>query len=365
MNTKRVTIIINNLGIGGAERVVVHEINEMHRMGIDVSLITLRTDPVKNFASEILIPKEKIHCVVFKNLFHKTAWLELIRILKTSKPDLLITQLWYANTIGRIAGVLSGTKRVISFEQNVYDDLKTWKMYAVDFILQFFCTKVIAVSEAVKKSLIRHWILSSRIEVIYNCVKIESFGHVEGRTQARKALNNDDGSFVFGFVGRLIHQKAVDVLIDAFKLLEGKTTLVIAGQGIEREVLENQVKENGLEHRVLFVGVQKNIPMFMSAIDCFVLPSRYEGLPLVLVEALAAQKPIIVSDFEAAHEVIDGTNGLIVKKEDPIALGQAMQKIMSNEDLRNHLSQEAKKTAEKFSVENHVRAILQYHNIHP
>ncbi|HLP44009.1 MAG TPA: glycosyltransferase [Candidatus Nanoarchaeia archaeon] len=359
VQAQKITIIVNNLGVGGAERVVVNEVHEMMRMGIDVSLITLRPVPVKSFISELKLPKEKMYEVPFSNLMDRGGWKKLVPLLKTLQPDLLITQLWYANTIGRIAAFKAGVRRVISFEQNVYDDLKTWKMYLVDFVLQFFCTKVIAVSEAVKDSLVRHWILPSRIEVIYNSVDLEAF---VANTDGNTFLKNEQNSFVFGFIGRLIHQKAVDVLIDAYANIQHRTMLVIAGQGTERENLEALVKKKGLEQKVMFVGVQKNIPKFLTSIDCFVLASRYEGLPLVLIEAMAAGKPVIVSDFESAKEVVNDKNGIIVPKENPAALTQAMQRVMENADLRKQMSVEARKSAEKFSITNHVRAILRYAN---
>jgi glycosyltransferase involved in cell wall biosynthesis len=161
----------------------------------------------------------------------------------------------------------------------------------------------------------------------------------------------------------LIHQKAVDVLIEAFGNIQQRTMLVIAGQGVEREKLEALVKKNGLEQKVLFVGVQKNIPQFLTSIDCFVLPSRYEGLPLVLIEAMAAGKPVIVSDFDSAKEVVvSNVNGIIVPRENPEALAQAMRHVMEDEGLRKKMATGARKTAEKFSISNHVHAILRYAN---
>jgi glycosyltransferase involved in cell wall biosynthesis len=102
----------------------------------------------------------------------------------------------------------------------------------------------------------------------------------------------------------------------------------------------------------------------LLASDCFVLPSRYEGLPLVLTEACAAGKPIVVSDFDAAKEVIvSEENGLVVPREDSEALAAAMNRIIQDESLRTKLSSAAKKTSEQFSISNHVRAILRYANL--
>lgn len=359
--TKKIIIIINNLGIGGAERLVVDDINEMLRLGIDVTLITLRPEPPKNFLGQLHLDLSKHKLILFKNLFSLTSWVELVRFIRKMKPDLVITQLWFANTIGRIAARLAGVKKVLSFEQNVYDTLKNRKMFFVDRCLQFLSTKIIAVSEAVKRSLLTHGIQTRRIDVLYNSIDLSKFSTSHNRSEIRRECGVSEQAFLFIFIGRLIYQKAVDILIKAFEKIDQKSYLLIVGQGKDRDVLEQQVKGAGLEERVIFAGVRSDIPQLLLSADCFVLPSRYEGLPLVLTEALAAGITIIVSDFEAAKEIIiNGKNGLVVPRENESALTAAMQRIISDKMLRLSLASEARVSAKRFSVSSHVHAILRY-----
>src|SRR3989338_2182637 len=100
---KKILIIINNLGIGGAERLVVSDINEMLRVGVDVMLITLRPEPEKSFSVELTLGRDKFCCVPFKHIFSIFSWYRLMRSIGVFKPNLVITHLWFANTIGRIA----------------------------------------------------------------------------------------------------------------------------------------------------------------------------------------------------------------------------------------------------------------------
>lgn len=358
---KKVIIIINNLGIGGAERLVVNDANKFIRLGVDLSLVTLAPEPQKSFAGELDLPADHRHCLLFRSLLDLPAWFRLVRFLKRSNADLIITQLWFANTAGRIAALFAGSRRVIAFEQNVYDEVKTWKMFMLDWCLQFFSTKIIAVSEAVKKSLIRHHIHPSRIAVLPNSVDLSRFTVTNGDSTIRQEYGVPKDAFLVLFVGRLIRQKAVDILIAAFKELDQDAFLLIVGQGIAREALERQVADSGLNKRVIFVGVRDDIPGLLSVADCFVLPSRYEGLPLVLTEALAAGRPIIASDFEAASEmIISGQNGLIVPREDVPALAQALKRLQSDLDLRLRLAAEAKRSAERFSISHHAQSLLDY-----
>jgi glycosyltransferase involved in cell wall biosynthesis len=224
-------------------------------------------------------------------------------------------------------------------------------------------TKIIAVSDVVKESLIRHGIRGEKIDLLYNSIDISKFEKDGDPMYIQKEFGLPENSFVFIFIGRLIHQKAVDVLIDAFKKVND-SYLIIAGQGRDHDLLKEQVRELGLGSRIIFAGVRNDIPELLLASDCFVLPSRYEGLPLVLTEACAAGKPIVVSDFDAAKEVIvSEENGLVVPREDSEALAAAMNRIIQDESLRTKLSSAAKKTSEQFSISNHVRAILRYANL--
>lgn len=358
---KKILTIINNLGVGGAERLVVGDVNEMLRTGVNAMLITLKPEPQKSFAAELHLAEDEFYCIPFRRFFDVYSWFKLVRVIRAFKPDLVITQLWFANTIGRIAGRIAGAKNIISFEQNVYDAVKTRKMFFVDWCLQFLSTKIVAVSETVKKSLARHHIRELKIDVLHNSIELSRFRDFHGRTRVREEFNIPERAFLFLFIGRLIHQKAVDVLIEAFKGIETESYLLIVGQGNERDALEERVKRNGLEERVIFAGVRSDIPSLLLSSDCFILPSRYEGLPVVLIEALTAGKAIIVSDFESAGEIIiHEKNGLIFPREDVRALAQAMLRVRDDETLRSTLSVEAKKTSERFSISNHVQAILRY-----
>lgn len=357
----KVLIIINNLGIGGAERLVVDDINEMLRREIDVSLVTLRPEPSRNFVAELRLGQDRLFLIHFRSLSDIFALVKLVKLMVSLKPDLVVTQLWFANTVGRVAGFFAGVRRIISFEQNVYDEIKTRKMFFIDWVLQFFSTQIIAVSEAVKKSLIKHSIQEKRIDVLPNSVDLSKFELASPSSEIREEYNIPEKAFLYLFIGRLIHQKAVDILIEAFARVDSGTYLLIVGQGIDRESLEQKIKDFQLEKQVILAGVRDDIPKLFASANCFILPSRHEGLPLVLTEALAAGVAIIVSDFEAAQEIITNkVNGLIVPREDVEALAQAMGLIKDDVALRARLAVAARKSVERFSIVHHVEVILSY-----
>lgn len=349
----KVVIIINNFSVGGAERLVIDDINEMLSRKVDTKLITLKKEGEKTLKNLCDISDANWEVIDFKNLYDVSSWWKLVTILKKWKPDLLITHLWYSNTIGRIAGYISRVPTIISFEHNVYDSVKTKKQFIADRVLQRLSTKIIAVSDIVKNSLISHKIKPSKIEVLLNAVNLDLYGNTV------KEKNKD---FTFLFIGRLIRQKGIDVLIKSFSKIDG-SVLLIVGEGEDRQSLEKLSNDLGVGDRVRFLGVRHDIPDLLSQSDCFVLLSRWEGLSIVLLEAVASGIPIIVSDFEGTKEVItDMVDGIIVKREDEVGSAKAMEKVMSDKDLRIKLAENLKVTAKKFSIKRHVDTLLSYVN---
>src|SRR5262249_44896941 len=132
---------------------------------------------------------------------------------------------------------------------------------------------------------------------------------------------------------RLAEQKGLCYLLKAAALLP-QAMFVLAGEGPERAVLEAQAAELGLNKRVLFLGHRHDVPDLLACCDLFVLPSLFEGLPLSILEAMAAKKPVIASAVGGNNEVIvHGETGLLVRPADPAALASAIQAILSDPDL--------------------------------
>lgn len=351
----RVAIVINKLIACGAERLALDEVHELRRRGFDVSLITLRPEhDGDTFMPLLQLPDSSRHFVRFSSAWDIGALIALIRVLHREQYDLLITHLWLSNTVGRIAGTCAGVPRILSFEHNVYDTVKTWKQFLADRLLQRFSYKIIAVSDAVRSSLVRHGIASRRILVISNGIDLERY------RSAIPARIDTEGKFTYLFAGRLVPQKAVDVLIAAFaRLPDG--LLLIAGGGGEQAALEALSKKLNVQARVRFLGVRDDIPQLMKAADCLILPSRWEGQGLVIPEAFASGLPVIISDFPAGVDTIeDGKTGIVVPREDPVALAHAMETIHLNTELRAKLIAAATTEMERFSIQRHVDTLLQY-----
>jgi glycosyltransferase involved in cell wall biosynthesis len=153
-----------------------------------------------------------------------------------------------------------------------------------------------------------------------------------------------------GSLGRLDSQKGFDVLLRALAELPG-VAAVLVGDGPERAALETQATDARLDSRVLFAGWQDEPRRHLTTFDAFVLPSRFEGFPLSVVEAMLAGLPVVASRVGSMPEAVrDGETGLLVLPDDPHALASALRRVLDDADLRTRLGRQGRELArERFT----------------
>lgn len=208
---------------------------------------------------------------------------------------------------------------------------------------------IVAVSEGVRDDLVANTRLDSAdISVIYNPVDVESI-----REQATQPVDHewlmDDSIDVVLAGGRHEPQKGFDTLLDAFSRIdEEDVRLVLFGTGPETEALQAQTESLGVDDRVSFPGFVKNPFAYMASADVFVLPSRYEGFGLVLIEALSCGCPVVSTNCESGPAEIlnDGEFGVLVPVDDVTALSHSISDLLSQHGDSSTL----RDRAEDFSI---------------
>jgi glycosyltransferase involved in cell wall biosynthesis len=195
---------------------------------------------------------------------------------------------------------------------------------------------------------------------------VESFvGLPEGSVQAihngvpdlelEPTTRNGD-RLVVGSVGRLDRQKGLDVLLRALVDVP-EARLVLVGDGDERGSLESLTAELGLSERVRFAGWSDDPRRALASFDVFVLPSRFEGFPLAIVEAMLARLPVVATDVGSVREaVVDGDTGLLVPPEDPEALAMALRALLNDAERRAVFGARGRERALVFSPAAMARA---------
>ena len=141
-------------------------------------------------------------------------------------------------------------------------------------------------------------------------------------------------------VGRLAAPKDWSTLLTALTKLDGESfaELVIVGDGPDRERVEDELARNSLERRVRLLGERDDVPGLLSDGDVFVLASRSEGLPLSVIEAMAAGLPVVASDVGGLRELVcDAETGVLVPPGEPVALADALRPLLADRQLRRRL----------------------------
>jgi glycosyltransferase involved in cell wall biosynthesis len=197
-----------------------------------------------------------------------------------------------------------------------------------------------AVSDAVAQRLLAFGVPAGKIKTIANGIDVKAFERAEPRP-----LLTVEGSTVVGVVARLDMQKGFEYLLQAAREL-CKTfrglKIVIAGEGSDRNAIEEMIRQYGLQSSVVLAGQQSDMPGVYAAIDVFVLPSLNEGLPMTVLEAMAASKPVIATRVGAIPNVIkDGENGLLVAPKDSEGLRNAIASLLSDPERRRRLGDQA------------------------
>jgi len=173
----------------------------------------------------------------------------------------------------------------------------------------------------------------------------------------RNPVARPSSGFVLGSVGRLDRQKGLDVLVDALPSIPDAFALLV-GDGPERDDLLRRATAAGVADRLRVTGWRQDARDFLTALDLFVLPSRFEGFPQAVVEAMLAELPVVASDVGSVSEaVVHGETGLLVPPNDARALAEAVRRLQDDPDLRRKMGLRARAIAlEEFSLSRMARA---------
>jgi glycosyltransferase involved in cell wall biosynthesis len=190
-----------------------------------------------------------------------------------------------------------------------------------------------------------------RVTVAHNAVPVPMLVPDRG-ARLRRELLGDTGRHLVLTVARLDAQKGLDTLLRAATRVRG-ATFVIAGEGRERAHLEATIRSLSLEGRVVLLGHRSDVAELLAACDMFVLPSEYEGLPVSVLEAMAAEKPVIVTDVGGSNEVVrHEEQGLLVPVGDDAALAAAIERVTSDPGLARRLARSGReRVSGDFSAE--------------
>jgi glycosyltransferase involved in cell wall biosynthesis len=265
----------------------------------------------------------------------------LVGFLKHRNFDVVQTWLFAANCYGRIAALWAQVPVIIATEMAV-DLWKAQSQLAIDRWLGRRTDRVVGNSRAVVDFYHQAGIPAERLEMIYSGIGDEEPPQVDP-AEVRASLGLPVNAPLVLFAGRLAAQKGVGHLLDALDLLQHvrpELCALIVGDGPLRAHLENSAHAYRLDASVRFLGHREDVPRLMAASDLIVLPSLYEGLPNVVLEAMRARKPVVATAAPGTTEVVDdGKTGLLVPTLHAPALAEAIRKLIQNPALARRMGE--------------------------
>ncbi len=337
----KVLQLIPTLDRSGAEKQMVLLARGLprDRFSVEVAALT-RLGPLAAELDEAGVP---VTLIGKRHKVDPMALHRLTRFLKAKRFDVVQTWIYAADTYGRVAARRAGVPVVVTSEMAV-DLWKGRSELMIDRFLGRWTDRVVGNSDAVVDFYRKAGIPPAKLAMIPSGIADEE--PPEGdRDEVRASLGLEPGCPLILFAGRLAAQKDVDSLLSAVDLLQHvrpDVRTLIVGEGPLRERLEETARAFRLfeGRKVSFLGHRDDVPRLLAASDLLVLPSLYEGLPNVVLEAMRFRKPVVATAAPGTTEVVeDGVTGLLVPMKNPPELARAIRRVIEEPGLGARLGE--------------------------
>jgi sugar transferase (PEP-CTERM/EpsH1 system associated) len=342
--------VLDSLDVGGMERVVIDVVN-----GLDPARFDHAVCCVSRKGEAAWRLRDGVECVDLGKgaAADPMAPMKIARVIRHVAPDILHTQSW-SGVDAAIAKLITGGVRLIHSEHGrnyPHLDSEPLKRKLARRCLYHFSDQVFAVSEEVRDYYCRETgFPTARMRVISNGIDVRTMEGAD-RRGARAELGIGARDFVVGTVARLDATKDTITLARAFDRLyclafgaeaagnrrretAPELKLLIVGDGPQKKMIERHAAERGLTGAVIFTGVRHDAPRLLAAMDAFALPSLSEGMPLTVLEAMAARLPVVATDVGALPQLVEeGVTGFLVEPRDDRALAERLARFYATPEL--------------------------------
>jgi len=312
--------------------------------GCEVSLVTfLRSNASGGTASNRFIDEARssglrVHIVKERSAFDTRVLRQLRQLFREQSPDVIQTHSLKSHFLVRLTRppktpwiAFHHGYTATDLKMHLYNQLDRWSLPAAD--------RVVTVCSPFAEMLARGGVNRKRIRVLQNSIEAQKRDGFDAESAlSLRRLLPEDARIVLA-IGRFSKEKGQEHLIAATRLLrenrpEIDVRVILVGDGPERGRLEAEVRRLGLQDRVRFAGHQQNPLPFYAIADIFVLPSLSEGSPNVLLEAMMARTPVVATAVGGVPEIVqDGRSALLVKAADPVALADAIAKLLDDNSM--------------------------------
>lgn len=365
----RIALIITRLDRGGSAEAVLNLAEGLKNRGHQVYLIYGKTtNPQQNLQEFVARTGVGLSYVSFLqreiNLFKDLiAWWSLIKLLKQFKPDIVHTHSSKAGILGRLAAYSLNVPVIIHSPHGhvfygYFKGAKNHIFILIERWVAHFTTRLVTLTRRGKEEHLQFKIAPPGKFTVIPCgISIPEFQNHQKNGLFRKQLGFTSKDFVIGWIGRLVPIKGCEHFIKAcaqVKKVYPNTKFLIVGDGELRTSLENLSKQLGLTSCLKFTGMRQDIPDILASLDLFVHTSLNEGLGRVILEAMAAEVPVIATQVGGVPDIVrDRQTGFLVPPGNPAALTRTICLVMQNCSTKK-FTQRAKSLVQSYSTEKMV-----------
>lgn len=346
---KKLLFVIPSMRTGGAEKLVLDLATFIDKEKFEVLVLSYgkKTNSIyDNFALKRNI---NIKYLDKKKGFDVSLIKKVSKTIDEFKPDILSTH------INTVPYLLWKTRKIEKKYHTIHNlaekDAKGFGRILLKIAFRFFKFKPVAICETVKQTISKVYHKSDKkIPCIYNGIDTMSF---------EKKEKFDDGIIKFISIGRLTKVKNYDFLLDVFHevlKIHKNITLTILGDGFQRDNLNIKLQQLELCEKIRFLGNVSNVDEYLNLSDVYVTGSKYEGLPLTLLEAMSCGLPIITTKAGGSVDIVkDNENGMLIDIGDKKTFVASIIKIIENDNLRAELGQNSLILSKTFDIRNTVK----------
>jgi glycosyltransferase involved in cell wall biosynthesis len=349
--------------VGGPERQILEHVRRAESDSLHLSLCCFRDNGQASELEEAACA-QGLDCSSVKARwpFDLGTIMELTRMIKARKVDLLVTHGYKPNLLGRVASWVAGIPTVAVSRGWTYESRRVRFYEFLDRIFLRLADGVVAVSEGQRQKILACDVKPDKVRVIHNAIDLATYpGPAE--KSVRDELGIPQDAILVVTAGRLSPEKNHLGLVEAARMVLAKMPdvyFVIFGEGFLRPELEKAVADAGIGHRFFLPGFRSDVRSLLHESDIFVLPSHTEGLPNVVLEAFACHKPVVATSVGGTPEVVrHGQNGFLIQLNGMEDLATYLATLCASADMRHKMGEKGYQfVKEQFGYEQQTRLYL-------
>ena len=351
MKKTKILQLRSSVGFFGAENVIAELSKQLSEYGYHTIIGVLENSKSPHIELAKVAEQYNLETKIFKctGQFDFSTAISIRTFIKEQDIDIIHSHGYKANFYALLATLIKNVSLIATCHPWIKINLKV-KIYSwFDKLLLNRFNRIVVISEEIKQDILKSGVSENKVTVIDNGIDISRFSNKHKSNDFLKEYNIKPAKKIIGTIGRLSEEKGQKFFIEAAKVLLEKYPdlfFMIVGDGPLKEELQTKALHYRIQDHLIFTGISDNIPKILAGMDIFVLPSLTEGLPMVLLEAMAAKKPIIATDVGAIPRVIsDRKSGHLIKPGNTNELIEALTILLNDQSYTSRIAQNGYETA--------------------